>query len=162
VDFLAALTRGMPWERRAACRDSFDPTTNRGTWIVEPSAELNTPASVADKLEICDRCTVRAECLRYALDAQFETFGIWGGSTGIERTTLAPRSIASSTFGYGDARREQIERAEQILTAAHDERLERWRGFAREAAGARARGESRSFRLTRRRVTGPLREALRS
>lgn len=156
MDFLAALTRSMPWEDRAACRGTFDETTTRGTWIIEPTAKLHTPESVVAKLEICDGCSVRAECLRFALKAEFEVFGVWGGTTGIEWKTLAPRSTPSSAWGYGDARREQVRRAEEILTATHAERLDRWRGLAREAAGHQGRG----FRIARGRVTGPLKAAL--
>lgn len=154
---MAAMTRSMPWETQAACRGTFDETTRLNTWIIEPTAELNTPGSVAAKLEICNVCPVRAECLRFALAAEFETFGVWGGTTGIERKTLAPRSTPPSSFGAAEKRREQIRRAEEILTATHDERLERWRGFAQECHEARARGE-KTFRLPRSRVTGPLRE----
>ncbi len=151
----------MPWETQAACRGTFDETTRRNTWIIEPTAELGTPGSVVDKLEICNVCPVRAECLRFALEASFESFGVWGGTTGIERKTLAPRSTPPSSFGAAEKRREQIRRAEEVLTATHDERLDRWRGFAQEAVEARARGAT-TFRLARRRITGPLRAALRS
>ncbi len=78
---------------------TFGETTTRGTWIIEPTAELHSPESIVAKLEICDRCPVRAECLRFALDAEFEGFGVGGGTTGIERTTLAPRKTPSLAWG---------------------------------------------------------------
>jgi hypothetical protein len=89
VDLLQAISRAMPWVADAACRDTYDGST-RGTWIIEPTAELNSPQSVVEKLEVCDECPARAECLRYALTAEFSVIGIWGGSSTIERTTLAP------------------------------------------------------------------------
>ena len=126
---------------QAACAGSFDETSNRHTWIIEPTAELSTPASVLAKLEICDGCPVRVECLRHGLEASFVAYGIWGGTTTIQRLTLAPRQD-SSGFGYAGERREQIRRAETILLATHDERLRKWRRFAQEARWARARGEN--------------------
>jgi WhiB family transcriptional regulator, redox-sensing transcriptional regulator len=140
---LTAIMRSMPWESRAACRDTFDETRTRGTWVTEPSGELSTPTSVVAKLEVCNGCPVRAECLRFALEASFETFGIWGGTTSIERRTLAPRSTTIEThmgLAYQAERRAQIRRAEQILAATHADRLKRWRRFAQEARRTKARG----------------------
>jgi WhiB family transcriptional regulator, redox-sensing transcriptional regulator len=156
---VAAITRSMGWAGRAACAGMFDESTNRGTWLIEPTAELCTPASVVAKLEVCAACPVRAECLRYALEAEFEVFGIWGGTTMIERKTLAPRSTRTDAMGYQQMRREQIERAAEILTATHDQRLRRWGRWAAEARRAHARGED--FRVPRSRITRPLLAALR-
>lgn len=78
--------------------------------------------------------------MRFALEAEFEVFGVWGGTTMIERKTLAPRSLRTDAMGRREIRREQIDHAEQILTASHDERLRRWRRFAQEARRAHARG----------------------
>jgi hypothetical protein len=69
----------------------------------------------------------------YALSAEsFTPIGVWGGTT-------------------------TIERAEEILNATHDERLERWRGFAQEAIEERKLHGA--CRLARPRVTEPLRAA---
>ena len=146
----------MPWEDEAACRDSAN--GSRGTWIIEPTSELSTSQSVVTKLEICDGCPVRTECLRFALSAEsFTPVGIWGGSTSIERMTLAPRPPEVDTTSQRTERRAQIEWAAEVLTATHTERLERWRGFAQEAREVRERQEG--FRLARHRVTEPLRVA---
>ncbi|MDP9328032.1 MAG: WhiB family transcriptional regulator [Actinomycetota bacterium] len=157
---VAAITRSMGWAGRAACAGTFDESTNRGTWVIEPTAELSTPASVVAKLVICDGCAVRGACLRFALSAEFEVFGIWGGTTTIERKTLAPRSTRTDAMGYREMRRMQIERAGEILKATHDQRLRRWRRWAAEARRAHARGED--FRVPRSRITRPLLAALRS
>ena len=109
---LTAITRSMPWESQAACRDTFDDQRTRGTWITEPTSELTTPTSVVAKLEVCDGCPVRAECLRYALEAEFEVFGIWGGSTDIERKTLFSRATDQLSPGYQEKRRAQVRLAE--------------------------------------------------
>jgi hypothetical protein len=109
VDFLQAISRALPCEDEAACRDAYDGST-RGTWIIEPTAELTSPQSVASKLEVCDGCTVRADCLRFALTAELSVVGIWGRSSTIERTTLAPRLEGRL-----------IERAHEILTETHTE-----------------------------------------
>ena len=148
MDFVEALARACPG---GASRGDYVGTT-RGTWIIEPSAEQSSPQSVVPKLETCDSCPVRGDCLNYALTADFTAIGIWGGTSTIERVTLAPR--LNESLGSAGERRQQIERAEEILTATHAERLERWRGFAQEAGKARERGET--FRVARERVTEPL------
>ena len=48
--------------------------------------------STRDAKSICDRCTVRAECLEYALGHD-ERFGIWGGLSERERRRLK-RSVS--------------------------------------------------------------------
>ena len=156
MEFLQAISRALPWEEEAACRGDYAGKT-RGTWIIEPSAELASPHSVAPKLETCDSCPVRADCLSYALSADFTAIGIWGGTTTVERTTLAPR--VHESLGSDGERRRQIERANEILTKTHAERLDRWRGFAQEARKAQQRGKA--FRVARERVTEPLRRCER-
>lgn len=128
--------------------------------MVEPSAELGTPDSVAGT-EDQHHVSVRAECLRFALEAEFETFGSGAArpAPNVRPCLRGPRPSAS--LGYQESRRKQIDRAEAILAASHDERLERWRGGVRESAEARARGD-RTFRVARRRVPGRYGDALRS
>jgi WhiB family redox-sensing transcriptional regulator len=41
-------------------------------------------------LEVCACCTVREECLQYALDNN-ETLGIWGGTTPAQRLRILKR-----------------------------------------------------------------------
>lgn len=66
----------MSWEDQARCL-RYDPDlffTTRG------EAERRAK-------QVCARCSVRAECLAYALRTRVE-FGVWGGMTGTERRTL--------------------------------------------------------------------------
>ena len=50
-----------------------------------------TPAPTAEQIEaakaVCHRCTVRAECLEFALITNQES-GVWGGTTEEERRKL--------------------------------------------------------------------------
>ena len=66
--------------------------------------------STRDAKKICRRCTVREECLEFAIVNQ-ERFGIWGGMSERERRRLAQQyrqrkkntrvsTVASSTFTY--------------------------------------------------------------
>jgi hypothetical protein len=72
---------------------------------------------------------------------------------------LSPSGMIDEDAGtLAERSDEHIDQAEQILTASHEERLRRWRRFAQEARRAHARGET--FRLPRRRITGPLRAAV--
>ena len=64
------------WQRRAACRgkgtDRWFPTTRE--------AEANARA-------VCEPCSVRRECLAYAM-ADRELVGIWAGTDATERRRL--------------------------------------------------------------------------
>jgi transcription factor WhiB len=157
VDVLTAMMRAMPWEHDAACRDTGIEHNLRGTWIIEPNQERAAPASIVRKLEICDSCPVRPECLRYALEATFGAWGVWGGTTGVERTALVPRP-RQADLAYTAERRTAVRTAEKILTASHDERLARWRRFAVEER--QAHKANRPFKVTYRRIQGPLKAAL--
>jgi transcription factor WhiB len=155
VDILTAMSRAMPWAKRAACAGTA--TNGRGTWVIEPNQERAAPSTVLKKLEICDSCPVRPECLRYALEATFGAWGVWGGTTGVERNALVPRE-GSTGLTYTAERRTAVRTAEKILTASHDERLTRWRRFAVEER--RAHKANRPFKVTYRRIQGPLKAAL--
>lgn len=76
------MTQPMEWQERAACR-GLDPTT-----FFLRGAARSRPA-----IRVCERCHVREECLRYALDNEVE-FGVWGGMTERQRRALR-RSVAS-------------------------------------------------------------------
>ena len=58
----------------------------------------------------------------------------------------------------GEVRRNQNDRAEEVLNRPHDERLQMWREAAQEARAAHERGEL--FRLPRHRITRRLEAAL--
>jgi WhiB family redox-sensing transcriptional regulator len=87
VSSLARLFAVEPendWRPEAACRGldpelffSSDDIANRQERL-EREAEAKA---------VCTRCTVRTDCLSYALDAG-ERYGVWGGLTAQERRAL--------------------------------------------------------------------------
>lgn len=69
----------LSWKIDGACR-----------WV-EP--ELFYPVSDVDAepaKRVCSSCTVRQQCLEFALDSR-EFEGVWGGLTGTERRALHRR-----------------------------------------------------------------------
>ncbi|MFJ5265484.1 WhiB family transcriptional regulator [Streptomyces sp. NPDC088387] len=66
------------WSEQGLCR-----TADPDSLFVE-GAEQNRAK------RLCDGCSVRTECLAYALDQRIE-FGIWGGMTERERRALLRR-----------------------------------------------------------------------
>ena len=68
------------WQQDAACRDLDTSIFFEG-------------AAYLDALAICKRCTVREDCLEWALDNLNSTndFGIWGGLTAKARAKLRRR-----------------------------------------------------------------------
>lgn len=81
---LFAVEPENDWRPEAACRGidpelffSSDEIVNR-----QERAEREAEAKA-----VCTRCTVRSECLSYALDAG-ERYGIWGGLNSQERRAL--------------------------------------------------------------------------
>jgi hypothetical protein len=130
-------------QKSAACLDH-----PKLKWVGDLRQEDYSAASIVKMLEICRTCPVRRECLLNALESRFETFGVWGATTTVER-----RKVLSARGGhdvpdlYGtkadneDAMRmhirkrrarEAVEEFERDLPA----RLRRWRrkAEAREAA----------------------------
>lgn len=65
------------WKAEGACHD-HDPD------VFFPERGEDVDAAK----RICAGCTVRRECLTYALTTPREKFGIWGGLSGRERRTL--------------------------------------------------------------------------
>jgi WhiB family redox-sensing transcriptional regulator len=69
------------WRNRSACRDSdpdvFFPVGSTGSAVEQIEAARR----------ICGACSVRAECLDFALATNQEA-GIWGGTTEDERRKL--------------------------------------------------------------------------
>lgn len=69
------------WRDRSLCRDS-DP---------ELFFPIGTTGHAIDQIdaakEVCERCTVQAECLEFALATNQEA-GVWGGTTEDERRRL--------------------------------------------------------------------------
>jgi WhiB family redox-sensing transcriptional regulator len=75
------------WRELASCRDS-DPD------LFFP---VGTTGTAADQIEmavaICVTCTVREECLQYALETNQEA-GVWGGFAEDDRRRLRKRWLA--------------------------------------------------------------------
>lgn len=63
------------WMKHAACSGKGDLFHNEKSRIVTRQAKV-----------VCAGCSVRQECLDYALDN--EQIGVWGGLTGNERRRL--------------------------------------------------------------------------
>ncbi|WP_298330404.1 WhiB family transcriptional regulator [Haloactinopolyspora sp.] len=79
VDVTGLIERQMPWRARAACIGM-----DGRLFFVGRGEELD-PAVVA----ACERCTVRDECLDWAL--RHEHLGYWGGMGERPRRTLRRR-----------------------------------------------------------------------
>jgi WhiB family transcriptional regulator, redox-sensing transcriptional regulator len=73
------------WLDRARCRGT-DPEQFfvRGVSQARPA------------LRICDRCTVKEQCLRYAIDNEID-FGVWGGLTERQRRAYQRRQLAAAS-----------------------------------------------------------------
>jgi WhiB family redox-sensing transcriptional regulator len=76
---MAVILQILSWQTKAACLE-VDPE------VFFPERGGSSKAARA----VCNRCTVREECLRYAL-ANREQFGIWGGTSERERRKLRKR-----------------------------------------------------------------------
>jgi WhiB family redox-sensing transcriptional regulator len=85
------------WRNRSACRDS-DPDVFFPIGSTGPALE-----QIATAQRICTACTVRDECLEFALATNQEA-GIWGGTTEEERRALqltpAPRPAEPQRLRY--------------------------------------------------------------
>lgn len=77
-----------PWIRQAACTDA-DP----GHFFISDKAE-----TYAVGRQICAACSVRLECLEWALTAN-ETEGLWGGLSPRQRDILSRRRRESGHLG---------------------------------------------------------------
>ena len=71
------------WVWQAACQDED------GAWFFAPERESakGRAARTARAKYLCAHCSVRADCLEYALKVR-ESFGIWGGQTPEEREAI--------------------------------------------------------------------------
>lgn len=96
VSRVAATPSGdTTWRLRAACKpgsghdpELWFPAYRRGAMVgtraQQRAATQRVQKRVADAKEVCRTCTVREECLDYALSHD-EKEGIWGGQTPAER-----------------------------------------------------------------------------
>jgi len=79
---VSAPGTGGGWRAQALCR-RVDPE-----WFFPPRG-----GSLREARQVCGRCPVRAECLRYALDYSIR-HGLWGGLSERERGPLR-RAVAT-------------------------------------------------------------------
>lgn len=74
------------WRARAACQnvdpDLFFPVGTGAPALIQAE----------EAKEICRRCPVRKECLRWAMDDSRQVAGVWGGLREDERQSLKRRS----------------------------------------------------------------------
>lgn len=82
---LAELGPAPDWQRDALCREPAYATV---TWYPE-RGQPTQPAK-----DICARCTVRPECLEYAL-ANSDKHGVWGGTSERQRRRLRTQRSAA-------------------------------------------------------------------
>jgi WhiB family redox-sensing transcriptional regulator len=87
-------TKDESWFESAACR-----TADRRLFF-DPEGESPKPRAARERAakEVCAWCPVRRECLIFAL-ATPERYGIWGGLTARERTTLKRRRRSARRVG---------------------------------------------------------------
>jgi WhiB family redox-sensing transcriptional regulator len=76
----------MDWRHAAACREVdpelFFPIGNSGPALLQ----------IEEAKQVCRRCSVMDECLRWAIDSGQDA-GVWGGMSEDERRTLKRRTI---------------------------------------------------------------------
>lgn len=81
------ITTTTDWRDLAACRDSapslFFPVGTTGAAVEQIEAAI----------AICNTCSVREECLQYALETNQES-GVWGGYAEEDRRRLRKRWLA--------------------------------------------------------------------
>ncbi|MEU9079934.1 WhiB family transcriptional regulator [Kitasatospora sp. NPDC004745] len=87
--FPAPVEHARTWSSRAACRADDGEVFLRP--VNEPGPEAREREDAAK--EVCGGCRVRVECRRHALSTR-EPYGVWGGLTERERSTLLARPLA--------------------------------------------------------------------
>jgi len=75
------------WRQMSACRDS-EPSLFFPVGTTGPALD-----DIAAAKAICAQCSVREECLQYALESNQEA-GVWGGYAEDERRRLRKRWLA--------------------------------------------------------------------
>ena len=95
----------MDWRHRAACLtedpELFFPVGNTGPALQQ----------IEDAKKICQSCTVKDQCLNWALDAG-QDHGVWGGMSEDERRAMKRRAARSRERGSrrSDFHRKDAER----------------------------------------------------
>ena len=84
---LALSTADYSWRRYSLCRDTdpelFFPVGTTGQALVQ----------IDEAKRVCGECTVREECLQFALETNQDS-GIWGGTSEEERRVLRRQYVA--------------------------------------------------------------------
>jgi len=84
---LALGAADYTWRRNATCRDTdpelFFPIGTTGQALLQ----------IAKAKGVCCECTVKAECLEFALETNQDT-GIWGGTSEDERRQIRREAAA--------------------------------------------------------------------
>ena len=84
---LALANADYTWRNRAICKDTdpdlFFPVGTTGQALVQ----------IARAKEVCAECTVRTDCLEYAIDTNQDS-GIWGGLAEEERRMIRRQNAA--------------------------------------------------------------------
>jgi len=92
---LALANAQYGWRNNAICRDTdpdlFFPVGTTGQALVQ----------IDRAKEVCDQCTVKVDCLEFALETNQDS-GIWGGTSEEERRKLR-REYVSFQKKHGDA-----------------------------------------------------------
>ncbi len=83
----------MDWRHVAACRDEdpelFFPIGNTGPALLQ----------IEEAKSVCRRCSVREECLQFALETGQDA-GVWGGLSEDERRALKRRNARARARAY--------------------------------------------------------------
>jgi WhiB family redox-sensing transcriptional regulator len=75
----------LHWTDRARCRG-----TDPEQFFVRGAAQARRA------IKVCGRCTVKEQCLRYALDNDID-FGVWGGLTERQRRAYQRKLLANAS-----------------------------------------------------------------
>ena len=88
----------MDWRHEAACREVdpelFFPIGNSGPALLQ----------IEEAKQVCRRCSVMEECLRWAIDSGQDA-GVWGGMSEDERRALKRHCVSGFTAAGGSALR---------------------------------------------------------
>lgn len=83
---IRAIEADWDWQSKSACKDQ---DTSLFFYEDNERGEIKDKRIAAAK-QICDGCSVKTQCLEFALQIK-EDYGIWGGLTPEERYTIRRR-----------------------------------------------------------------------
>lgn len=90
------------WRSTAACR-SCDPEL----FFPVSSSSVLALEQVAEAKKVCARCSVRPECLEFALRTR-QVHGVWGGMSEQERYLVWSGDVRRADGGAGDGRSHRL------------------------------------------------------